>query len=104
MPVYTYREILPDGSEGDSFEAEQGVSDKTLERHPVTGNPVRRVFSAPNLVTKYSEREIRRKTTDKAYLESKGFTRYEKDKVSGTYHKTAGSDPKVPDVIDPRAQ
>lgn len=104
MPVYAYRVILPDGSEGETFEIDQAISDAPLEKHPLDGRPVRRVFSVPNLVTRYSEREIRKKTTDKAYLESKGFTRYEKDKASGTYHKTAGSDPAAPDTIDPRKQ
>ena len=103
MPVYTYREINADGSEGDVFEIEQPVSAGVLTTHPVTGKPVRRLFAAPNLVTQYGEGEIRRKTKDKAYLESKGFTRYEKDKATGTYHKTAGSDPAAPDHIDPKA-
>ena len=64
---------------------------------------MRRVFYAPNLVTKYAAGEIKRKTGDKAFLESKGFTRYDKDKATGRYHMTAGSDPGAPDTIDPKA-
>ena len=63
---------------------------------------MRRVFQAPNLGTRYSEGEIKRKVTDKAYLESKGFVRYERDKLTGTYHKTAGTDRNAPDIIRPQ--
>ena len=103
MPLYTYVVIAADGTEAETFEIEQSVAAAPLAVHPISGRPVRRVFSAPNLVTRYSDAAIKSKTTDKAYLESKGFTRYEKDKSSGTYHKTADSDPAAPDVIDPKA-
>lgn len=103
MPTYIYRVILPDGSDGDIFEIDQSASDPALTTHPWTGQPVRREFSTPNLGTKYSAGEIRRKTKDKAFLESKGFTRYERDKQTGTYHKTAGTSKDAPDTIDPKA-
>lgn len=101
MPTYVYRVINPDGSDGESFEIDQPATDPTLTEHPWTGQPVRRVFLAPNLGLKYPEGEIRRKSKDKAFLESKGFARYERDKLTGTYHKTAGTDPNAPDVITP---
>ncbi len=101
MPTYTYRTINPDGSDGDVFEIEQPASDAALTRHPLSGLPVRREFHAPNLGTKYSAGEIKRKVTDKAYLEKQGFTRYERDKLTGVYHKTAGTDGAAPDTIRP---
>lgn len=102
MPTYVYQVINADGSDGETFEIEQPASDPALTTHPWTGLRVRRVFHAPNLGTKYPEGEIKRKVTDKAYLESQGFTRYERDKLTGTYHKTAGTDRNAPDVVNPR--
>lgn len=99
MPIYVYRIVNADGSDGDTFEIEQAASDPALAVHPLTRQPVRRVFLPPNLGIKYPEGEIRRKVTDKGYLESRGFTRYEKDKITGTYHKTAGTDPAAPDTL-----
>ena len=101
MPTYVYRVVLPDGSDGDMFEIDQPATDAALTTHPWTGEPVRRVFLPPNLGIKYPEGEIRRKTKDKRFLESKGFTRYERDKLTGRYHKTAGTDAAAPDVITP---
>jgi len=91
MPVYVYEEILEDGSEGDVFEIVQSMQDDPLKTHPETGCPVRRVYQAPNVVGKYSERAVNR-TLDPKRIEKAGFTRYEKDKSTGTYHKTAGKD------------
>lgn len=101
MPTYVYRVVNDDGSDGELFEIDQPASDAALTTHPWTGAPVRRVFHAPNLGLKYPAGEIRRKTKDKAFLESKGFARYERDKSTGSYHKTAGTDPNAPDIITP---
>ncbi|MGB0409276.1 MAG: FmdB family zinc ribbon protein [Opitutales bacterium] len=98
MPIYLYQEIMPDGSEGDRFEVVQRMSDAPLRTHPQTGNPVRKVFVAPNLPTKYTEGATRSKLSNEN-VEKHGFTRYEKDKVSGKYHKTAGKDKRAPDVV-----
>lgn len=101
MPIYVYRVVKPDGSDGDAVEIDQPAAAPALTTHPWTGEPVRRVFQVPNLGVKYPAGEIRRKTQDKAFLESKGFARYERDKLTGRYHKTAGTDPAAPDVITP---
>lgn len=101
MPTYVYQVIGADGAEGDVFEIDQPADAPALTTHPWTGESVRRVFLAPNLGVKYPEGEIRRKTKDKLFLESKGFSRYERDKLTGRYHKTAGTDPNAPDVITP---
>lgn len=103
MPTYIYRVINPDGSDGEIFEIDQPATDAPLTTHPWTGQAVRREFTAPNLGTKYSAGEIRRKTKDKGFLESKGFTRYERDKLTGKYHKTAGTSKEAPDTIDPNS-
>jgi hypothetical protein len=33
-------------------------------------------------------------------VEKHGFTRYERDKLTGNYHKTAGKDRRAPDVVN----
>ena len=99
MPVYVYQEILPDGSDGDTFECIQSMSETTLKTHPKTGNPVRKVFHAPNVSSKYTEGATKNRLSDQN-IEKHGFTRYERDKVTGRYHKTAGKDKRAPDVVD----
>lgn len=99
MPTYLYQEILPDGSEGACFEVFQGMADPHLTHHPMTGNSVRKVFAAPNLPKKYTEGATKAKLSNEN-VEKHGFTRYEKDKVSGLYHKTAGKDKRAPDVVN----
>ena len=99
MPTYLYQEILPDGSDGDCFEIVQRMSDPVLKTHPHTGNPVKKVFVAPNLPNKYSEGATKSKLNNEN-VEKHGFTKYEKDKLTGMYHKTAGKDKRAPDVVD----
>ena len=99
MPVYIYQEVLPDGSDGDIFECFQRMSEDALKVHPQTGNPVRKIFHAPNLSSKYSDKSSKNKLSDQN-IEKHGFTRYEKDKITGRYHKTAGKDSRAPDVVD----
>jgi hypothetical protein len=99
MPTYVYQEILPDGSEGDCFELIQPMSEVPLKTHPKSGNPVRKVYHAPNLSSKYTEGATKNKLSDEN-VEKHGFTRYEKDKVTGRYNKTAGKDKRAPDVVD----
>ncbi|MEM7792614.1 MAG: hypothetical protein AAF546_14510, partial [Verrucomicrobiota bacterium] len=90
---------LPDGTEGECFEVIQSMSDAPLKTHPKTGNPVRKVFHAPSFSIKYSEGATKAKLTNEN-VEKHGFTRYEKDKVTGRYHKTAGKDKRAPDTVD----
>ena len=75
------------------------MSEETLKTHPKTGNPIRKVFHAPNVVSKYTEGATKSRLSDQN-IEKHGFTRYEKDKVTGRYHKTAGKDKRAPDVVD----
>lgn len=101
MPVYVYQILQADGTDGDVFEIEQGANDPALTAHPVTGQPVRRVVQAPHLAGQYNERKVRAQVSNPDNLERHGFTRYEKDKVSGKYYKTSGRDPRAPEAIDP---
>ena len=99
MPTYTYEEILPDGNPGSRFEVIQAMSDAPLTQHPRTGKPIRKVLASPALNTRYSEKASQR-ALDNKNLTQKGFTQYEKDKLTGRYHKTAGNDPRAPDIIE----
>ncbi|MBL9120157.1 MAG: zinc ribbon domain-containing protein [Phycisphaerae bacterium] len=47
MPTYVYETVTKDGSEGKRFEISQSIKDPPLERHPETGEPVRRVVTLP---------------------------------------------------------
>ncbi|MCX5661994.1 MAG: zinc ribbon domain-containing protein [Planctomycetota bacterium] len=95
MPTYVYEVVLEDaedGEEGQVFEVFQKMSDPPLTKHPQTGQPVRRVFQAPNLPSQYSESRGKALMSD-ASLKRNGFTKYEKD-GNGKYVKTAGVGPK----------
>jgi predicted nucleic acid-binding Zn ribbon protein len=99
MPTYVYQEILPDGTDGEAFEYIQLMSDSALKVHPTSGNLVRKVFHAPNVSNKYTEGATNSKLSDEN-VEQHGFTRYERDKLTGRYNKTAGKDKNAPDVVD----
>jgi len=98
MPIYVYQEIRADGSEGELLEIEQPMSAKALEKHPVTGLPLRRVYLPTSMNTKYTPGHTRNLTSEKNVAKA-GFTKYVRDKQTGTYHKTAGADPRAPDVL-----
>jgi len=101
MPVYQYQVILDGGIEGPVFEVQQPASEPPLTRHPVTGHAVRRVITAPNISTRYTPgRE--KKLTETRNVEKAGFTKYERDKSTGLFHKTAGKDKNAPDILNPR--
>lgn len=93
MPTYLYQTICDDGSEGEVFECTHSMHDQ-LEFHPETGEPVRRVYSVPNLATRYTPGHTRQLLSNEN-LERKGFTKYQKDKLSGQYHKVVGEGPRV---------
>jgi len=98
MPIYVYQEILDDGSDGELLEIEQPMSASTLKTHPLTGRPVRRVYQAPRVATKYTPGSTKKMLSEKS-VEKAGFTKYVRDKQTGAYHKTAGKDPKAPNII-----
>lgn len=92
MPLYVYEVVLPDGTGGERFEVLQSMSEAPLTVHPETGEPVHRVFGAPNAPRAWTDAHARTQTSDKN-LAAKGFTKYVKS-GDGTYEKTAGTGPK----------
>lgn len=91
MPTYVYQEILEDGSDGDTFEIVQRMSEDALTVHPTSGRPVRRVLTPPRFTTKYSDSHDKSRLSD-SNLKSKGFTKYVKGD-DGKYEKVLGSGP-----------
>ena len=92
MPTYIYEVILEDGEQGQVFEVEQKMSDPTLTHHPTTGQPVRRVITAPNIGGDWSEKGTKDRLSDKN-LDRLGFTKYVRSD-DGRLEKTAGKGPK----------
>ena len=94
MPVYVYETR----DTGERFECVQSMHDSPLEEHPETGAPVRRVILPPNLGIKHTAgREKKLLSND--HVEKAGFTKYEKDKVTGKYNRVAGK--QGPSQLDP---
>lgn len=100
MPIYVYRVLKEDGSEGETFEVQQSMSAPALTKHPVSGERVERVYLPPNLGTKYTPGATKNKLTNEN-VEKAGFTKYERDKLTGSYHKVAGKDSQAPETIKP---
>lgn len=91
MPIYVYEVVLPDGTGGERFELSQSMKDAALTEHPISGEPVRRVLLPPNLASKYTPGHTR-KLLDNSNVEKAGFTKYERDKLTGEYHRVAGKE------------
>lgn len=98
MPTFCYEVIRADGSAGAVFEWTHAAGEAPLTHHPESGAPVRRIYTAPNLVTQYSPRTTARKHEPDAAA-AKGFSTYHRDRLTGRYHKIAGSE--GPEVIQP---
>lgn len=94
MPVYVY-EVL---ASGERFEIVQSMRDPSLTHHPETGEPVRRVILPPNLGLKHpAGTEKQRLSNDN--VAKAGFTKYEKDKLTGKYNRVAGKN--GPETLSP---
>ena len=88
-PLYVYRVVTHDGS-GEIFEIEQATDAPLIKKHPATGQPVERVYDdAPSLGLKHSEHRERQILSNEN-LAKLGFSRFERDPATGTYHKSAG--------------
>jgi predicted nucleic acid-binding Zn ribbon protein len=98
MPTYVYQVITDDGSEGETFEVVQRMTDQPLTNHPETGQPVKRVVQPPNIAGKWSESGTKQMLSDKN-LDRIGFTKYQKT-GDGTYEKRAGAGPQSIDAND----
>lgn len=95
MPTYVYEVIGDSPRAGQTFEVYQSIKDEALQRHPETGDPVRRVIQPPYIPGFSSDHAARRTANDNKRLGELGFTKYVKA-GDGTYEKAAG---KGPDVI-----
>jgi hypothetical protein len=93
MPTYVYQIINPDGSEGETFEVIQRMSEPALTKHPQTGKPVRRVIQAPIIPGNWSDHGTKQKLSDKN-LDRLGFTKYQRA-GDGKFEKKAGKGPNV---------
>lgn len=91
MPTYVYQAITDDGSEGEVFEIFQKMSDDALTEHPDTGQPIRRIPTAPHIGGEWSDAATKSKLSDKN-LDRLGFTKYQ-NTGGGHYEKRAGSGP-----------
>lgn len=91
MPTYVYEVVGSDGTAGGTFEVVQKMSDAPLTVHPDTGQPVRRVITAPNIAGNWSEGATRNKLSDKN-LDRLGFTKYQRA-GDGKFEKRAGRGP-----------
>ncbi len=98
MPIYTYEVIGEMGEVVEIYEAEQEFGSEPLKIHPVTGEALRKVFTAPGINTTYSDWG---KKLEAGNLAQSGFTRYERDKTTGRYFKSNPG--QGPEQIDPRA-
>jgi len=89
MPTYLYAILNDDGSDGETFEVFQRISDPALTAHPETGRPVRRVPVAPQFQATTEKAKL-----SNANLDRLGFTKYERS-GQGVYEKKAGQGPDV---------
>jgi predicted nucleic acid-binding Zn ribbon protein len=85
MPIYRYQVISDDPAERHVFEVMQRISDAALTHHPDTGQPVRRIITAPGTV-----RMGKGDVLSSNNLSKNGFTKYERT-GDGTYTRTAGT-------------
>lgn len=94
MPIYVYQVVMDDPAEQEAaqvFEVWQSMSDPPLTHHPTTGQPVRRLITAPNVAGTWSDQKTKANLSD-ANLGRHGFTKYVKT-GDGTYEKTTGKGP-----------
>ncbi len=93
MPTYVY-EVLDAQREptGERFEVVQAMTEEPLEKHPETGQPVRRVFVPFRIAGKFAPSRSEKAVADDGKLEKLGFTKYVKS-GDGKYEKVIGKGP-----------
>lgn len=89
MPTYLYETLPEDGSPAQRFEVQQSIQDKPLEVDPESGRRVRRVLCPPFISSRHTPGKSKA-LLDNKRIEQAGFTKYEKDKGTGEYHRVAG--------------
>lgn len=93
MPIYLYEVLSDDEPTGETVEMLQGMHDPPLERHPETGQSLRRILAAPRVPRKWSDARLKANLSD-SNLNRLGFTKYQKA-GDGKYEKRAGAGPDV---------
>ena len=93
MPTYIYEVMANGKATGERFEVIQPMSDLPLEKHPESGEPVRRVILPPNIGGRFSDGAMNRSMANDSKLDNLGFTKYVKS-GDGTYEKAFGGGPK----------
>lgn len=88
MPVYVYESLRT----GEQFELVHSMKDAALKTHPQTGEPIKRVITAPNLGGRYSERAAKASVTSEN-LAKNGFTKLVKNRSTGQYEYAGGVRP-----------
>ena len=92
MPSYLYRILVPNLNKEDCPQIEIEHSYKeTLTHDPQSGYPLERIYTAPHLSKGYSSGHTK-KILSNENIAKAGFTKYVRDRSSGTYVKTAGKD------------
>jgi predicted nucleic acid-binding Zn ribbon protein len=86
MPTYLYETVLPSGEAGEQVEIVHAMDEPPPMAHPENGLPLRRVFTAPHVATRYTAQATQSKLSDK-HLSAHGFAKYVK-KETGVYEKT----------------
>ncbi len=90
MPIYVYEIIRNGVNSGETFDWIQSIKDAPLTQHPETGEPVRRVITAPNVIGTYTDTTFKKSLTNEN-IERHGFTKYERS-GPGQYVRTAGKE------------
>ena len=85
MPTYLYQGLHT----GQEFEISHSIELLPLCEHPQTKEPLKRIYTAPSLGLKHSQASTQKILSD-SHIEKHGFTKYQKDKSTGQYHKMAG--------------
>ena len=95
MPTFKYL-ILNNSKRPEYIEVEQSITDSHLKKHPVTGEPIKRVPQPQSLTLNHSEKRDQ-KTLSPDHLKKHGFSILQKEKGSQKYIQTVGNHPKLED-------
>ncbi|MEK9773118.1 MAG: FmdB family transcriptional regulator [Opitutae bacterium] len=93
MPFFKYQ-VLNQCDPPEYIEIEQLVNDSPLVKHPLTGEPIRRVVTAPSLTLNHSSSK-EKKILSADHLQKHGFSVLQKDTISQQYIPTTGPKNKI---------
>lgn len=91
MPVFKYL-ILNDSQIPEFIEVEQTLEEAVLTTHPLTGEPIERVPTNPNLCLNHST-AIEKKILSPDNLQKNGFSILEKNDSDHGFTQTCGKNP-----------